>query len=228
MRKSINLIFSLLILISFGSHFLIAQNNDSLSSDMSSQPQEVDRDTKNLYQETNKNHMITSFKNFYSSKTTTLHSIGFGVGDQLSLWYYYLAPLINLERIKFVSFGLGFGGKGVNYVTYKENLELVNDTDQSYFFFLGGSVGFTFFITERIFLHSAGGAEYWFGDSPSGYGYIYEYREGFDGGGGFKPMITIGLFSIIPTSKHSTTSIGLAYNYNCYNYKSYSIVFTFY
>jgi hypothetical protein len=172
--------------------------------------------------------MKESFTNFYSSKTTELHSIGIGVGDQFNLWYYYLTPLIRLERIKYVSFGLGFGGKGVNYVTYKQNGELVDDTDQSYFFFLGVSVGLTFFITDRIFLHSAGGAEYWTGDTPSGYGYIYEYRDGYDGAGGFKPMITIGLFSIIPISKHSTTAIGLAYNYNSYQYRSYSIVFTFY
>jgi hypothetical protein len=228
MRKIIKFIFNLSFLIAFGIHLLIAQDSDSLSSDVSSQTQKVDNDNKTLNQEANENRVKVPFKNFYSSETTILHSIGFGVGDQLSLWYYYLTPLINLERIKYMSFGLGFGGKGVDYVTYKESGELVNDTDQSYFFFLGGSVGFTFFITEKIFIHSAGGAEYWFGDSPSGYGYIYDFREGFDGIGGFKPMVTIGLFSIIPTSKHSTTSIGLAYNYNSYNYKSYSIVFTFY
>ena len=127
-----------------------------------------------------------------------------------------------------ISFGVGFGGKGIGYVTYKLNGDLIDNNDNSYFFFLGGSIGFSFFITDRIFLHPTIGTEYWFGDTHSGSNFTYEYEDGFDEAGGFKTMYSIGLFSIIPTSRSSTTYLGFAINFNSYQYTSYNIVFTFY
>jgi len=155
MKKNIELILLTSFLIAFNIHLLIAQDIDSLSSNESVQTEEINKDVKTPNQDTNQNYMKESFTDFYSTRTTILHSIGIGVGDQLSLWYYYMTPLIRLERIKYISFGLGFGGKGVGYVTYKENGDLIDPNDNSYFYFFGGSVGLTFFVTDRIFLHSA-------------------------------------------------------------------------
>jgi len=71
-----------------------------LPSNESSQTQDINKDTKSPDNEVKRNHMKEPFTNFYSSRTNELHSIGIGIGDQFSLRYYYLTPLIHLERIK--------------------------------------------------------------------------------------------------------------------------------
>jgi hypothetical protein len=209
-------------------HTLIAQESKSTTHIDSSRTQQDINRTNSPNKKNKKNILGEPFTDYYSTQTTYVHSIAVGSGDKFSFWYNFMAPLIRLERMKYVSFGAGFGGKAVSYLTYKQDGELVNDTERAYFFFFGGSAGLTFFITQRIFLHFAGGAEYWFGDTPSGYGYIYEYRDGYDESGGWKPMYTIGLNSILPLSKRSTTSLGLAYSNNSFQYQTFSLVFTFY
>jgi hypothetical protein len=207
---------------------LMAQESLYPLSNDSSQVHHEKNESDSLKGKAKKNILGEPFTDYYSTQTTYLHAISVGSGDKFSLWYNFLAPLIRLERMKYVSFGAGFGGKAVSYLTYKQDGELVNDTERVYYFFIGGSAGLTFFITERIFFNFAGGAEYWFGDTPSGYGYIYEYRDGYDGKGGWNPMFTIGLHSILPLTKRSTTSLGLAYSNNRYQYQTFSLVFTFY
>jgi hypothetical protein len=182
-------------------HTLIAQESKSTTHIDSSRTQQDINRTNSPNKKNKKNILGEPFTDYYSTQTTYVHSIAVGSGDKF---------------------------KAVSYLTYKQDGELVNDTERAYFFFFGGSAGLTFFITQRIFLHFAGGAEYWFGDTPSGYGYIYEYRDGYDESGGWKPMYTIGLNSILPLSKRSTTSLGLAYSNNSFQYQTFSLVFTFY
>jgi len=105
--RNIILYTSLHFLLMLSNHITMAQSIYPLSPGDSSQTQQVNDDSITSHR------ADESFDNFYSSKTTNLHSIAIGAGEKLSFWYYFMAPLIRLERIKFASFGLGFGGKSV-------------------------------------------------------------------------------------------------------------------